>query len=224
MNLSRSSSRSYPHEISIETPCMVFIDNTLLINMFSFKVGFLPTIENKTLTNIALEKIEMFFDLFVQNSIIIEKNNHQDFKNLIKIDNNIIMCPDVPNDQTVGSLFYCKLLSIVGDDLSIEYLTLSSELGRNILYTFCEDSIELELLVLAHKAGAWWNDDSVNFLPWWHRADTATYDLLIDKEKYYQGDISWEEFFKDEIERLKQNQKTAKGKLKIITGGKDEIK
>lgn len=218
MHLSRSTSRSHPHEISVEVPCMICMENSLLINTFSIKVGFLPTIENKILNSIAFEKIEMFFELFVQNSIILDKKQHKQFKNLTKIENNIVMTPDTPNDQTVGSLFYSKLSAIVGNDLSIEHLTLSSELGKNILYTFDADSVELEVL-LPDRAD-WWGTN-VDFMPWWHRDDTATYDLLIDDEKIYQGDMSWEDFFKDELEKLKE-ENTVKGRFKIIAGGKDE--
>lgn len=218
MHLSRSTSRSHPHEMSVEVSCMVFMESSLLINTFFVKIGFLPTIENKILNSIAFEKIEMFFELFVQNSIILDKKHHQEFRNLIKIENNIVMTPDTPNDQTVGSLFYSKLSSIVGSDLSIEYLTLSSELGKNILYTFDADSVELE--VLLPDRNDWWGEN-VDFMPWWHRDDTATYDLLIDNEKIYQGDISWEDFFKEELEKLKE-EKTVKGRFKIIAGGKNE--
>lgn len=222
MNLSRSISRSHPHQISIEVPCMIFIDNALVINTFTIKIGFLPTVENKILNNIAFEKIGMFFDLFVQNAIIIDKKNQQEFKNIIKIENNLISTPGMPNDQVFGSLIYLKLSSIVGPDLDIEYLTLSSELGKNIIYTFDIDSPELEVLVPSKED--WWEKDQTELLPWWHRPDTATYDMILGDIDIYQGDISWDEFFKEELEKAREAEKTIRGKLKIIAGGKDEIK
>lgn len=221
MTLSKSISRSHPHQISIEVPCMIFIDNALVINTFTIKIGFLPTVENRILNSIAFEKIEMFFDLFVQNAIMIDKKNQQEFKNIFKIENNLISTPGMPNDQVVGSLLYLKLSSIVGSDLDIEYLTLSSELGKNITYTFDMDSPELEVLI--PDKNDWW-EENVDFMPWWHRSDTATYDMILDENDIYQGDISWSEFFKEELEKVRESEKTAKGKLKIIAGGKDEIK
>lgn len=220
MNLSRSISKSNPHQISIEVPCMVFIDHALIINTFSIKIGFLPTVENRILNSIAFEKIEMFFELFVKNSIIIDKQNHQEFKNITKIENNVVSTPGMPNDQVVGSLFYLKLISIVGSDLDIQYLKLSSDLGKNIVYTFDYDSPELEVLIPTKKD--WWENDQIEFLPWWDREDTATYDMMLDSETFFQGDVSWNEFFKEEIEKVKNLEKTAKGKLKIISGGKNE--
>lgn len=222
MNLLKSTNTSNPHELSNEISCIVFVNDSLLINEFSIKVGFLPTIENPILNDIALEKIEIFFNLFMQNAIIINKKDYDDSATFTKIQNNFFMVPDKPNDQTIGSLIFSKLVAIVGEDLEINYIKISSELGKNILYTLDADSSELECLL--PKKSEWWEDDNINFMPWWSRTDTATYDILINRDEIYQGDVGWEDIFKDELEKLKQAENTAKGRFKIISGGKDEVK
>lgn len=224
MNLLKSTNahNHIPHEWSIELNCMVFVNDALLVNNFSIKVGFLPTVENTILNDIALEQIEIFFNLFMQNSIIINKKEYEESDSIVKLQNNVFMIPDKPNDQTIGSLIFSKLIAIVGDNLDIEYIRLTSDLGKNITYTIDSESPELEVL-LPTKA-EWWDDDNVTFMPWWCRPDTATYDVLINRDEIYQGDIVWEDLFKDELEKLKETENTAKGKFKIISGGKDEVK
>lgn len=211
-----------PHEWSTETHCMVFVNNGLLVNNFDIKVGFLPTVENSILNDMALDQVEIFFSLFMHNSIIMNKKDYEENVVITKLENNVIMIPDNPNDQTIGSLIFSKLVAIVGDNLDIEYVRLSSELGKNITYTIDAESPELEAL-LPSKSD-WWEDDKVMFSPWWLRPDTATYDVLINRDEIYHGDIAWEEIFKDEIERLKESENKTKGKFKIINGGKDEVK
>ena len=221
MNSSKSTNISNPHEWSTEVICMVFVNDALLINSFDIKVGFLPTVENIVANDIALEQIEIFFNLFMQNSIIVNKKDYEENRSITDLENNVFMIPDKPNDQTIGSLIFSKLIAIVGNNLDIEYLKISSELGKNITYTIDLESPEIEVL-LPIKSD-WWEDDKVLFSPWWHRPDTATYDVLINRDEIYQGDILWEEIFRNELEKLKEPENT-KGKFKVISGGKDEIK
>jgi hypothetical protein len=130
------------------------------------------------------------------------------------------MVPGTGNDQVVGSLVFLKLLNIVGENLDLDYVAITSELGKDICYTITADSLEIEALV--PKKADWWRDDKVKHLPWWNRPDSATYDILTDG-KLYTGDFEWNEIFKDELEEAETyNKPAAKGKVfKLIPGGKD---
>jgi hypothetical protein len=213
-----------PHCWYSEVDCVIFVDKSLLINHYNIEVGFLPAHSNPMIHDMALEKIEMFFNLLMKNSVIVKKSDY-DTEFPIMLTNNILMIPETLNDQTVGAAIFSKLIAIVGNELEIVHIKISSELGRGIRYTIFEDSPELTELLPSKKD--WWKDTKIKFNPWWMRSDTATYDRLINRDEIYEGEFVWDEYFKEELESIRKSQEAeaiAKGKFKIINGGKDEDK
>ena len=207
-----------PHCWLTETDCMVFVDDMILQNHYKFEVGFDTCSANITLHDIAFEKIEMFFDILLSNSIIITKNDFESKKFNFK--NNYIELPSMLNDQTLGCLIYSKLIALVGEDLDINYLKITSSLGKNIRYHIDMDSPEIHSL-MPTKA-EWWDSDDIKFNPWWLRDDPATYDQLLSDEDLYKGEFSWEDHFGEELEMVKNSD--IKNKFQIIKGGKDAVK
>lgn len=206
-----------PHVWYTNVDCIVYIDDLLLINNYQIEVGFFTSTSNVVLHDIALEKIEVFFELLMKNCIVIRKEEYdKDQRNLT---NNWFMVHELLNDQTVAAAIYSKLISIVGDDLDIQFLRLSSELGKNIRYTINSESPELTVLLPDRET--WWNDPHVKFNPWWLRNDTATYDRLINRDETFQGEIRWEDLFEEALDKAKEMD-SKKSKFKIIKGGKVE--
>jgi len=186
------------------------------LNDFNITVGFNPVVENPILNDIAIEKIEMFFKTLMNGAVILDQKDYSsELSNLVT--NNFIMVPGKANDQTMGCLMLSKLIAIVGDDLEISHIVISSELGNNIRFTFDSDSPELSILLPTKEE--WWGDKDTKLLPWWLRKDAATYDLIKD-DGIYEGDFTWEEMFKEELAEAEQLKKATK-KFQIITGGKD---
>jgi hypothetical protein len=197
---------------------MVYVDDLFLTNKFKFKVGFSTINENVILNEIALDQIDLFFNMLMDNCVIVAKSTYENSKFPIK--NNLLMVHEKPNDQTVGSMIFLKLMNIVGNNLEINYVSISSSLGDNIKYTINETSSELA--VLLPKREEWWGDKKVAFNPWWLRADTATYDKLINRNEIYNGDFVWEEMFKEEFEEANKSEKPVnEKKFQLIPGGKD---
>jgi hypothetical protein len=206
-----------PHVWSTNVNCMVYVDDLLLTNNYQIEVGFFTSTPNAILHDIALEKIEVFFELLMKDCIIITKENYD--KENRTISNNWLMVDDLLNDQTVATMIFSKLVSIVGADLDIEFLRLSSALGNNIRYTISNDSPELSVL-LPNKE-TWCKDSSIKFDPWWMRSDTATFDTLIDQNDFFKGLLRWEDVFGEDLAKA-QDDDPKKNKFKIIAGGKDE--
>ena len=219
MNLLKSTNDLPPQTWSTKVQCLCFVDNFLSINNIKVKVAFHATVENTILNEIALDQMEMFFDLLMHNSLIIDKDAYEKIGEF-PFGNNIFMIPGNISDQTIGSLIFVKLVSIVKNNLEIDHITLSTELGKKIKYTLNGQSPEIE--VLLPKKADWWKDDKVKFEPWWLRSDTATYDHLISKNEIYEGEFIWEEFFKEELDKLREQVESPRKKtFKIIDGGKD---
>jgi hypothetical protein len=107
---------------------------------------------------------------------------------------------------------------MVGENLSIEHIVINSVLGKNIQYSIDMDSPELTKLLPTREE--WWDDENVKFQPWWLRDDSATYDVLINRDEIYTGAFKWSEMFEKELEEAKIADKN-KGKFTIIDGGKN---
>ncbi len=207
-----------PHSWLTETDCMVYVEDMILQNHYKFEIGFDTCSANVTLHDIAFEKIEMFFEVLLANAVIICKDDFKEKK--LNLKNNFVELPNMLNDQTLGSVIFSKLVSLVGEDLEIHYVKISSSLGKNIRYTIDLESPEIHSL-LPGKA-EWWDSDDIKFYPWWLRNDPATYDELIEGKDLYTGEFSWDDHFSEELEMLKNAD--AKGKFQIIRGGKDAPK
>ena len=206
-----------PHVWPAEASCMVFVEDMLLLNTYKFEVGFDTSTANVVLHDIAFEKIRMFFEVLLNNSIIMAQ---EDFKaKTFDFQNNYLELPNMLNDQTLGSAIYAKLISLVGEDMIISHVKISSSLGKGIVYTINENSPEIHSLLPTKNE--WWDSDDPKYLPWWLRPDPATYDELLEGDKIFEGDFSWEEHFEED---LKEANKDDKGKFKIIKGGKDDSK
>ena len=195
---------------------MVYVDDVLLINEYKINIGFFTINDNPILTDISLEKIDVFFDLLMSNSILMTKENYNTGR-FSDFTNNVFMVPEA-NDQTVGSILFLKIASLVEDNLEIGYIEISSDLGKNICYTINENSPEIVVLLPDRKK--WWENTEVNEQPWWSRSDPATLDRLLEDD-IYRGEFSWEEFFADQLKLAEELLPTKKKNFKLITGGKD---
>lgn len=206
-----------PHVWYTDVNCIVYVDDLLLTNNYQIEVGFYTSTPNPVLHDIAMEKVEVFFELLMKNCVIIRKEDYD--REERNIANNWFMVYDLLNDQTVAAAIYSKLISIVGEDLDIQFLRLSSALGNNIRYTIVNESPELTVLLPDRES--WWNDPHVKFDPWWLRSDTATYDRLINRDEIYEGEILWNDLFEEALVKAEEID-SKKNKFKIIPGGKVE--
>lgn len=208
-----------PHVLECKYKSLVFIDDLAVINENKVSVGFYYYSENLALNDLAIDKILAFFDLLMEDCIIIKKENTEKVRAIIA--NNVLSTPYAPSDQLVGSLLYSKISAIAGDDLLIDYISIKSDLGRDIRYTINLDSPELGSLLPDKEE--WWGTKDFPHNPWWNRDDTATYDKLLEDNEIYRGEFSWGELFKDEMnEAAQQSVDPKKNRFQIIKGGKNE--
>lgn len=208
-----------PHAWSNDPSCLIYVDGMLLINNYKIEVGFDTCAANPILHDVAFEKIEMFFDIIMNNSIILNKTAFTE--KTFEFENNYIELYDMLNDQTLGCVIFSKLMALAGEDLVINYIKISSSLGKNIRYHIDNDSPELVALLPSKED--WWEDAEISSQPWWMRPDTATYDEIISEDQIYKGEFDWEDHFENQLEEAK-GYEVKKTKFEIIRGGKDETK
>lgn len=206
-----------PHAWSTKPSCTIYVDGMLLINHYKIEVGFDTCTENPILHDVAFEKVEMFFDILMNNSVIINKKDFTEKP--FELENNYIELYNMLNDQTLGSVIFSKLMALTGEDLDIKYIKISSSLGKNIRYHIDNDSPELLALLPSNEE--WWEGTEIKNQPWWMRPDTATYDEIISEDTIYKGNFDWDEHFENQLEEAK-GYGVKETKFKIIRGGKDE--
>jgi hypothetical protein len=194
---------------------MAYVEGMFLINHYDIEIGFLYTNEDVTLSEMAFDQIDLLFNLVLPNSIV---SNKEEFEDLSTFQNNFFMVPDKINDQAIASQLFLKLISISGDNLSIEYITISSTLGKNIVFTIDLESPELEVLLPTKEK--WWGNDAIEHAPWWLRNDSATYDMLTDTAELFTGPIEWKDVFKETLEEAEKKDGSKK-RFHIIDGGKN---
>lgn len=211
-----------PHSWKTDVNCIVYVDNMLITNHYNFEVGFDTSSTNPVLHDIAFEKVQMFFEVIMPNSVIMSSEEYE--QKTLTTENNVIETPEFLNDQTIGCLVYSKLTSLVGGDMIIEYIKIMSNLGKGITYTINQNSPELHILLPSKND--WWGDADIKHLPWWLRNDSATHDEILEGNTLYSGEVNWDEYFESELEEASniELQSDAKNKFKIISGGKDETK
>lgn len=206
-----------PHSWPTKVKSIIFVDNMLIVNTYKITVGFDTSSINPILHDIAFEKVQMFFEILMNNSIIISKTDFN--KKNLEYDNNCIELPDLLNDQTLGSVIFSKLSALVGEDLIIEYIKITSSLGKNICYTIDNSSPELHALLPDKES--WWDGKEIKSQPWWGRPDTATYDKLLEGDDIYVGEFDWNEHFEEDLKEA-ENMSAKSSKFKIIKGGKSD--
>ena len=143
-----------PHAWQTKFNTLIFVDEMILHNHYIVEVGFDTSTTNYMLHDIAFEKIEMFFNVLLENGIIISQ---KDFESRPDLKNNFIELPNMLNDQTFGSAIYAKLISLVGEDMSIVYIKISSSLGKEIVYTINDISPEYHTLLPSKEE--WWDNE-----------------------------------------------------------------
>jgi len=204
-----------PHRWATTFSAMAYVEGMFLINHYDIEIGFLYTNEDVTLSEMAFDQIDLLFNLVLPNSIV---SNKEEFEDLSTFQNNFFMVPDKINDQAIASQLFLKLISISGDNLSIEYITISSTLGKNIVFTIDLESPELEVLLPTKEK--WWGNDAIEHAPWWLRNDSATYDMLTDTAELFTGPIEWKDVFKETLEEAEKKDGSKK-RFHIIDGGKN---
>jgi hypothetical protein len=91
------------------------------------------------LQNIALERIRYFVRQELDSSILINCQYQDQCRLLATAGLKVTTLPQEPVDQIVGIMLYLKLNAIAEGQLIVNEVSVSSELGDNIVYMHCEE-------------------------------------------------------------------------------------
>lgn len=137
------------------SPCAVVFnqnhDRAMIAN-YEITINMTSTTIDSRQLNLAYERMQYWFDEIFQDSFLISE--HDKRKDLLQeLGQACIVFPENPVDQLVGIATYCKLTSIVQNQLLIDSLLISSNLDHHVIYHhYADDDIGS-----LSKQG-WWSD------------------------------------------------------------------
>lgn len=140
------------------------------------------------LANIAIAKIQHFFDICLANVLLVDIKDRQSINVVNHTDNPFMLLPGQPTDDMVSRLLFIKLARIIGRDLSLVNLELTAS-DHGVEYSIVDEITDN----LPETTTEFVGDSmlSLHSTPWWFRADGFTTELLVEAG----GDTSPEEMY-----------------------------
>ncbi|MEM5878674.1 MAG: hypothetical protein QXF12_07410 [Candidatus Aenigmatarchaeota archaeon] len=170
--------------------------------------------------DLILLKLQLFFDLCLNNSIIFSiKNDFMmnialDKKNNKKnINNNIILTPGDPTDDHLTLLLQSKFNAIGNEKVLFTSLLIENKRSKNLKFIFVGEGSE----VLPEKNVDWIEGICYHTKPWWCRNDLTTMDLpkMGNFERPFY-DLSFDNILNNDFLNFSDRNIMENGEAKII--------
>lgn len=133
--------------------------------------------------DVALEKMNYFFNKVIDNSIIMFADNDWASnaflgENAPETSNMVVLCPEEPTDALLCELLLCKMKAITQGIFNFHSIEVSSTDGRGMSFLFVGDRPGESFPTNEE----WLTERNYFSKPWWHREDASTLDILPDED------------------------------------------
>lgn len=128
-------------------------ESVVLMNCYTVRCEMITATTDNVEQNIALERLKWVLFHGMQNSVFIDAREKTAIKRLESAGIRTVTLPTQPVDQVVGMMLYCKLDAVMEGRITMSQLSLSSELGENVIYR--QNSMES---VGPFSNNGWWHD------------------------------------------------------------------
>lgn len=132
-------------------------DDTVLMNCYTVRCEMITGTDNAVEQNVALERLKWILFHAMQNSVFVDAREKAVIKRLEAAGLRTVPLPAPPVDQVVGMMLYSKLEAVMEGRISVTQLSLSSELGENVIYY----QNNMESLGPVAQPGWWQNPEPV---------------------------------------------------------------
>lgn len=109
-------------------------NDVVLMNCYTVRCEMITNTNDNVEQNIALERLKWILFNAMQNSVFIDAKEKLAIKKLESAGLRTVPLPAPPVDQVVGMMLYCKLEAVMEGRMAMAQLSLSSELGENVIY------------------------------------------------------------------------------------------
>jgi hypothetical protein len=147
--------------VRIEYPAQflaaAYWDGSILMNSYTVRCEMITGTSDAVEQNIALERLKWILFHAMQNSVFVDAKEKTTIKRLEAAGLRAVTLPAPPVDQVIGMMLYSKLEAVMEGRISVTQLSLSSELGENVIYY----QNNMESLGPLAQAGWWQNPEPV---------------------------------------------------------------
>ena len=131
----------------------IYWNDQVMFNQYHIDIKMRTVSMDSEENNIALDRIRYIIDEVMSNSVFVDGDDRATIKKLETAGVKVVTLPEIPVDQIVGMMLFCKLTSVTEDHMEIGQLSIRSRLGEGIVYH--QDASES---VGPFEAPGWWRD------------------------------------------------------------------
>ena len=131
----------------------IYWNDQVMFNQYHIDIKMRTVSMDSDENNIALDRIRYIINEVMTNSIFVHDDDRSAVKKLESAGMKVVVLPEIPVDQIVGMMLFCKLTSVTEDHMEIGQLSIRSSLGEGIIYH--QDASET---VGPFEAAGWWRD------------------------------------------------------------------
>ncbi len=156
--------------------CCVVVDTQLCPNSFSVKVVLEPNKDHNKNYNIALERVSIFFNEVLDDSILIGPESMGKFATPIGLNGTVHALPDEPYDHLLSIALFTKINAIVENTFNVISVSVTSTQGKGVTHTFDDEHYEIGPNILREIVDDP-NNDLVDYINYWYETDLTYFKL-----------------------------------------------
>lgn len=138
----------------------IFYNGEIRSNFYSVEIGMLTNCTDPREQNIAFDRIRYLFSDILDSAMIIQDTHTQEIANFARAGHRLVIVPELPIDQILGIVLYCKLNAICEEKLLITSVCISSRLGEGVTYAIDANDIGEKF-----DSDGWWNVGDCSTMP-----------------------------------------------------------
>jgi len=138
------------------------LENNFCVNLYNFDIAMNVYTDNSHAQNIAVERMNVFLDYIIEDSVIICADKTDIIKKYQDAGLKVCTSPEEPYDQIVAMLVLNKLNAIMEGHLYVTDIQFTSAIGNGITF-----ELKHEMAEVMCPVKGWWtrNDMSICDLP-----------------------------------------------------------
>jgi hypothetical protein len=126
-------------QYELEFMAGIYYEDLLQLNSYSVSLQLLTQSADPVMTNIAMERLRAFVYSELRDTVFVGPAGQDKAEMFSILGANVTTLPEEPVDQIIGIMLYCKLNSIMEEQLIVTKLDIQSYLGDSVWYQHDED-------------------------------------------------------------------------------------
>ena len=134
----------------------VFANGYLQVNEYDVELSMITASEDGTQYSLAMDRLMYFVEEIFENCIFV---GHEDaaIELLSALGTDVVELPDVPVDQIIGMMLFCKLNAIMEQRMVIYSVGIQSRLGSHVKYLHSAQEP-----LGPFESDGWWHSHELN--------------------------------------------------------------